>query len=447
MIPKRCDGITRRDFVRVGGLSALGVSLPQLLQAQAAANPSMQTPAKAKRCVLIWLDGGPTHLETFDVKPDAPSEVRGPFQAIKTATTGMHLSELLPRLAQRSNDIAVVRSVTSPLGEHNFGTHYMMTGYKPTPAITYPSFGAVIAHLRRDPQAVLPPNIAAPSFRVGGSRFDGVGFLKDASARPFSVGGDPGRPGFGVEDLDFYPGVDGDRLQRRRKFVQAIEAFQQGLQTDQAPPSDPHFEQAFRLVTSPEAKAAFDLQTESDATRNRYGRKTIGQCCLLARRLLERGVPFVTVNNPGWDTHQDAVTRLRDGYTGARTPVGLIPSLDSAVSALIDDLRDRGMLDETLIMVMGEFGRTPKLNTLGGRDHWPRVFSVMFAGGGVSGGQVVGSSDAVGEGPKDLPVTPSDLTASIYHLLGVDPKQLLHTQDGRPIALSRDGEVIRELVG
>jgi len=214
----------------------------------------------------------------------------------------------------------------------------------------------------------------------------------------------------------------------------------------QDPPADPQLEQAYQLITSNEAKQAFNLSQEPANIRAAYGSRSIGQCCLLARRLVERGVPFVTVNNIGWDTHQDAYTRLKEGYTGAQIPVGLIPSLDVALATLLDDLHQRGLLEQTLVVVMGEFGRTPKINTEGGRDHWPRVFSVALAGGGVRGGQVIGASDSVGEGPHDRPVTPTDLMATIYTLLGIDPYTELKTGDGRPIALVRGGEVIRELI-
>jgi uncharacterized protein (DUF1501 family) len=210
---------------------------------------------------------------------------------------------------------------------------------------------------------------------------------------------------------------------------------------------DPQFEQAYQLISSPRAKAAFNLADEPDKLRSRYGGRTIGQSCLLARRLIEHDVPFVTVNDTGWDTHQDLSTRLKEGYTGAQVPVGLIPSLDLALSALLQDLLDRCLLDDTLVVVMGEFGRTPKLNTDGGRDHWPRVFSVLLAGGGVRGGQVIGSSDAVGESPKDRPITPADLAATIYTLLGVDPGMELHTADGRPVRVNQEGKVITELAG
>ncbi|MBI2477334.1 MAG: DUF1501 domain-containing protein [Planctomycetia bacterium] len=421
----RCDGVTRRDFVRVGGLTALGLGLADFLRLRNSVAANELAPRKTRSCILIWLDGGPSHLETFDLKPDAPSEVRGPFQPISTAVPGTRICELLPLTAQRLDWIAIIRSMTSPLGEHNL----------------------VVAQLH-DERGILPNNIAVPSFRVGGGRLSGQGFLPEQT-RPFSVGGDPAKPDFQVRDLDLYTDITPHRLDRRRNFLKAFDRFHRGVEESQQQPggtADPAFEQAYRLVTSPEAKQAFDLASEPAAIRNQYGMKTIGQSCLLARRLVERGVPFVTVNNPGWDTHQGAYTRLKEGYTGAKVPVGLIPSLDMAFSALIEDLEQRGLLDETLIVVMGEFGRTPKLNVSGGRDHWPRVFSVAMAGGGVAGGRVVGSSDSVGEGPKDQPVTPADLACTIYSLLGIDPRHLLQTPNGRPIQVNRDGQLIRELV-
>jgi hypothetical protein len=453
-----CDGVTRRDFVRVGGVTALGLGLADFFRLRQAASGREAAASAARSCILIWLDGGPSHLETFDLKPAAPSEVRGPFQPISTAVPGTQVCELLPRTAQMLDRVSLVRSMTSPLGEHNFGAHYLLSGYKPSPVIDYPSFGSVVAHMhderslasnRGRSNNLLPNHIAVPTFRVGGGRLSGQGFLPEQT-RPFSVGGDPAKPDFQVRDLDLYPAITTNRLDRRRSFLNAFDRFHHGAERSGGQLGeatiDPAFEQAYRLVTSPEAKQAFDLASEPAAIRKRYGAKTIGQSCLLARRLVERGVSFVTVNNPGWDTHQNAYTRLKEGYTGAKVPVGLIPSLDMAFSALVEDLEQRGLLDETLIVVMGEFGRTPKLNVSGGRDHWPRVFSVAMAGGGVVGGQVVGSSDSVGEGPKDRPVTPSDLACTIYTLLGIDPKHLLHTPDGRPIQVNRDGQLIRELV-
>lgn len=446
----RCDGFTRRDLLRVGGLTALGFGLGDLYRFRrlaAAEGPSATPTGKAKSCVLIWLDGGPSHLETFDLKPDAPSEVRGPLESIETTVPGVRISECLPNTAAMLDRIAIIRSMTSPLGEHNFGTHYLMTGYKPTPVLEYPAVGAVLAQVQSQSAGVLPPNIAVPSFRVGGGRLTGGGYLP-SQTRPFSVGGDPAKSDFQVRDLDFYKGLDLTRLDRRRQFVNAIDSFSRTADASSAANSDGDLERAYRLISSPDAKNAFNLSDEPRPVRQRYGNKSIGQCCLLARRLIERGVSFVTVNNRGWDTHNDLYTRLKEGYTGAKVGVGLIPSLDLALTALIEDLVDRGLFDETLIVVMGEFGRTPKLNTAGGRDHWPRVFSTVLAGGGVQGGQVIGSSDSVGEGPQDRPVTPSDLTATIYTLLGIDPKLELHTSDGRPVRVAPyEAEVVTELVG
>ena len=441
---RRCDGMTRRDALRVGGLSALSLSLPGLLRLRSAQAAKAIAP-KAKNCILIWLDGGPSHLDMFDPKPNAPAEVRGPFETAQTRLPGVVFSEMLPQCAQRADKIAVVRSVTSPLGEHNFGTHYMLSGYRPTPVLEYPAFGCVTAHLQPT-GGVFPDHIAVPHFRVGGANFSGNGFLP-TSVQPFAVGGDPAKPGFSVRDLSAFPEVTATRLNRRREFLAAVDNFQQGVEQQTANTDvDPQFEQAFRLATSPEAKAAFNLQEEDQRTRQAYGPRTIGQSCLLARRLVERGVPIVTVNNTGWDTHQDLYTRLKEGYTGAKVPVGLVPNLDMALGALLDDLSDRGMLEETLVVVMGEFGRTPKLNTSGGRDHWPRVFSVAFAGGGIQAGQVIGASDAVAESPADRPITPADLTATIYTLLGIDPQTELHTDDGRPVRLVQDGKPIEELI-
>jgi hypothetical protein len=436
---------TRRDFVRIGGLTAGGLGLAGMFRerARAAESDAAHTP-RAKQCILVWLDGGPSHLDTFDLKPHAPIEVRGPFQPISTAVPGVAICELLPQTARRLDQLAIIRSMTSPLGEHNFGAHYLLTGYKPTPAVEYPSLGSVAACVRGG-DGVLPRHIAVPDFQVGGGKLSGHGYLS-AEFRPFAVGGDPAKPDFGVQDLTFFPGVDGERLDRRRRFLAALDRWAAEIEGSPSPPTDPAFEQAYRLVTSANAKQAFDLNDEPPQVRQRYGPRTIGQSCLLARRLIERGVPFVTVNNPGWDTHAGAYTRLKEGYTGAQVPVGLVPSLDLALSALLDDLAERGLLDETLVVVMGEFGRTPKLNTDGGRDHWPRVFSVVVAGARIPGGQVIGASDAVGESPQDRPITPADLACTIYALLGIAPRQKLVTSDGRPIEINRDGQPIPELL-
>jgi hypothetical protein len=416
--------------LRLGSLAALGLTL-------ANRRASADKPIKAKSCILIWLDGGPSHLETFDLKPDAPAEVRGPFEPIKTKVPGIEICECLPNTAKIADKIAIVRSVTSPLGEHGLANHYLLTGYKPSPVLQYPSLGSVVSEVRGG-RHTLPPYTAIPE----ATSTMGAGYL-GLARQPFAVGGDPAKPDFRVRDLDFFPGVTGTRMDRRRDFVAQLDRFQQKGETADA---DPAFEQAYRLVASQEAKQAFGLNQEKATTRQAYGPRTVGQSCLLARRLVERGVSFVTVHNPGWDTHGDLVLRLKEGYAGAKVGVGLIPTFDLAFAALVSDLSERGMLDDTLVIAMGEFGRTPKINTSRGRDHWPRAFNVALAGGGIRGGQVYGASDRVGESPADKPVTPADLAATIFKLLGVDPSHELHTSDGRPVAVNQGGKIVKELL-
>lgn len=424
-------------MVRVGSLTALGFGLVDWYRLQAQAES--QGRPRAKSCILLWLDGGPSHLETFDLKPDAPLEVRGPFQPITTNVNGIQISELLSKTATVCDKLAIVRSMTSPLGEHGLANQYLLTGYKPSPVLQYPQFGSVMTHLRNAP-SVLPPYVTIPENRTTSSGFLGSSF------EPFATGGDPSKPDFQVRDLDFFPGVDSKRIQRRREFLADLDSVQASIESRNLP-SDSAFEKAYRLVTSSESKKAFDLSDEPAAVRSRYGSKMFGQSCLLARRLVERGVPFVSVMNTGWDTHESLVLKLRDGYSGAKVGVGLIPTFDQGFSALISDLAERGLLDETLVIAMGEFGRTPKLNTRGGRDHWPRVFSAVLAGGGVPGGQVIGSSDRVGESPHDYPVSPNDLAHTIYTLLGIDPHRELYTTDGRPVPVNQGGKLVRELCG
>ena len=439
---RRCDGVSRRDLIRIGGLSALGLGLGGFFRLQNASAARSPLETKAKSCILIWLDGGPSHLETFDPKPGAPEEVRGPLETIATNVAGVRIGECFERTSQVMDKLAIVRSMTSPLGEHNFGTHYLMTGYMPSPALEYPTFGATVSQVR-DQSGVLPPHIAVPTFS---GNVTGNGFLPTATA-PFSVGGNPDRSDFKVRDLDFYKGLDLTRLDRRSQIVSALNEFGQA-QVAAASPSDPDLERAYNLIASPDAKNAFKLSEEPSAVRDRYGRgggNSIGQSCLLARRLVERGVPFVTVNSGGWDTHQNII-QLQKRYPTDRN--AHLPSLDRALSSLVEDLSDRRILEETLVVVMGEFGRTPKINSVGGRDHWPNVFSVVLAGGGVRAGQIVGSSDTLGELPKENPVTPSDLAATIYTLLGVDTASELHTSDGRPVRVVPDGATkISELIG
>ncbi len=428
----------RRDFLRIGSLVSLGLGL-QLFSNKMAQATAPSRNGKARSCILLWLDGGPSHLETFDPKRDVPEEVRGPFKPIATVVPGIELSELLPLTARVADKLAIVRSVTSPLGEHGIANQYLLTGYQPGSPVAYPSMGSVFAQ-HRSSDSFLPNYVTVPDSRPS----MGPGFLGPKYG-PFSISGDPARPDFRVKDLDYYPGLDGQRLNRRRQFLEQIEVMDAALNSNAAK-LDPTFEQAFRLVSTPEAKRAFNLSEESDEARGRYGHRTFGQSCMLARRLIERGVGLVSVLQTGWDTHQNLILSLRDGFSGAKVGVGLVPTFDQAFSALIEDLQQRRMLDETLVVAMGEFGRTPKLNTGGGRDHWPRVFSVVLAGGGVRGGQVIGASDRIGESPSERPITPADLANTIYSLLGIDPDSELVTADGRPIRINQGGKFISELV-
>lgn len=439
---RNCDGVSRREMLHVGGLTALGLTVSDWirLRSASAAAPDAQTTPSAKSCILIWLDGGPSHLETFDLKPDASQEVRGPFSPIRTNVPGIEICEHFQRTAKVADKLAIVRSVTSTLGEHNFASHYLLTGYKPSPALVYPGLPAVATSLgaTASPVSMLPANVAIqrPSLLAG------PGYLGQSSSA-YVVQGDPSKPDFKIKDLASPARLANDRVLRRRSLRQAVDDFARSIEGSPAPRSS-SFEQAYRLIASPDARAAFDVSSESSSLRSRYGNHQLGQSCLMARRLIEAGSKFVTVTDRGWDTHENLFTRLREGYTGGSS--GKIPKLDTAYAGLISDLSERGMLDSTLVILMGEFGRTPKLNPRGGRDHWPRAFSVVLAGGGITGGQVVGRSDADGERPADRPVSPADLAHTVYRALGIDPSQELHTTDGRPVQINRDGTLIKELL-
>ena len=432
----RCDGVSRRDFLHLGLLTSFGVSVADVLRLQAGATDA--TP-RAKSCILLWLDGGPSHLDTFDPKPDAPSEVRSPFKDIATSVAGVHICEHLPLTAKVMREVALIRSLTHELGNHDTGTRYLLTGHRPTPALEYPSLGSLVAH-EAGFGAAIPPYVAIPGDAVGGnSNAARAGYLPGAFSA-FNIGPDPAR----VRDLNPPEGVSFARSERRREMLAAIDGFTRSVEENSATQSrDAFYEQAYRLLASSEAKAAFDLNLENATTRERYGRGKLGTGCLLARRLVEAGSRFVTVVDTGWDTHQQIARELPDSrFPGS----GKLPNLDRAYSALLTDLRERGLLDSTLVVMMGEFGRTPKLNATAGRDHWPRAGFACLAGGGVRGGQVIGATDAHGEVPADRPVSPPDLAFTLLTLLGVDATRELTTPGGRPVRMLSDGAFISELV-
>ena len=432
----RCDGVSRRDFLHLGALSCLGLSLADLFRFQALADGQGQK--RDLSCILIWLDGGPSHLETFDPKPDAPIEVRGEFKPIPTSVAGIQICEHLPRTARIMREVALIRSLTHELGNHDTGSQYLLTGHRPAPVVQYPSLGSIIARETGVSRA-LPPYIAIPDAVPAA----GPGYLPGAYS-PFAIGGDPSKPDYKVRDLEPPESIGFDRVNRRRAMQQTLDNFARHVEQSPATASrDAFYTQAYRLLTSAEAKGAFDLSQEPQKVRERYGGRRVGTGCLLARRLVEAGARFVTVVDNGWDMHQQIFKAMPDAFFPGS---GKLPALDTAYSSLITDLRERGLLETTLVVMMGEFGRTPKINAAAGRDHWPRAGSVLFSGAGVRGGQLIGTTDAYGETPAERPVRPEDVAFTILKLLGVDPNKEYTAPSGRPLKLLSEGSFIRELV-
>ncbi|MBU6172425.1 MAG: DUF1501 domain-containing protein [Planctomycetes bacterium] len=431
----RCLGnpLGRRGFLTVGALGGLGLTTGDLFRMQALADKKHYDfiDAKADSVIHIFLPGGIAHQETFDPKPYSPLEYRGELGVAKTKS-GDVFCETLPKLAGISDRLTVIRSLTHGEAAHERGTHNMFTGYKPSPALVFPSFGSVISH-EYGPRNNLPPYVAIPN---AANEFAGTGYLS-SSFGPFSLGADPANKGFRVQDLNLPNGVDMSRFDRRRSALDAVNAhFQQKQNSDAVSAMDTFYQRAYSLISSEKAREAFNIEAEDNALRDKYGRSTAGQRLLMARRLVEAGVRFVTVTYGGWDMHNQIANGMRRD----------VPPLDQALSALIEDLESRGLLQRTLIMVSSEFGRTPKINNEAGRDHWPKVFSVMLAGGGVKGGLVYGSSDATATEPEFDPVSPEDLATTMYHLLGIVADKELMAPGDRPIEICDGGKLISEIL-
>jgi uncharacterized protein (DUF1501 family) len=428
-----CSGVDRRTFLRVGGLAAFGLSLPQYLRAMAEAPAGR---AKAKRCILLWMQGGPSHIDTFDPKPDAPAEIRGEFGTVPTTLPGVRFADPLPMLAQQTDRLAVVRGHDPKNGSHGVADHLMMSGHKFNPSLPFPCFGSVVAKERGYEKGMLP------FVQLGRSidrRFNGgvAGFLGD-EFNPFEVPGDPSSPAFTVRDLAIASDAERRRLDRRYAMLADLENYQKAAEAPGVVKARDEFtEKAHGIITGPAAKKAFDLALEPDRVRDRYGRNSLGQGCLLARRLIEAGVQFVTVTDGGWDTHTNNFKSLKDR---------LLPRVDRGLSALLDDLATRGMLDETLVVWFGDFGRTPKVNPTAGRDHWSTAGVALMAGGGLRVGQVVGSTNALAEYVTDNPVSPQDIAATIYTVMGVNLHTWYKAQDGRPIELCPEGKPVKALL-
>lgn len=425
--------------MRVGWLGGVGLSLGQYLNLQAQAEQS-QMVAKAKSVIHIYLQGGFAHMDSFDPKPDAPAEYRGILSPIPTSIPGTYFSSHMPYSAKIADKITVVRSMTHTEVDHSRGEHSMFTGYRPSPALVYPSMGSVVADQLGVRQA-MPAYVCVPN---QGSQFLGSGYLSN-SCGPFALGTDPARSNFTVRDLNLAKGVDEDRFQRRKDLKNLVDDhFRSQLQDDAVSTMDSLYQRAYDLLSSSEARGAFSLKGESDETKELYGMKphgpvlrpSAGARFLIARRLVEAGARFVTVTYGAWDTHAFHYRSIEPQ----------LPDFDRAFAGLISDLDQRGILDSTLVMVTSEFGRTPKINAGGGRDHWPRVFSIVMAGGGVRRGYIHGASDALAAEPADAPLSVEDYVTTVYHLLGIDASSSLMSPGDRPQPIVLNGTVARDLL-
>ena len=433
-----CTGISRRQFLSVGGLSVLGLTLPGFLRLRQLAAASGTTEQKHVHCILLWMQGGPSHVDTFDPKPDAPAEIRGEFGTIPTTLPGVRMVEHLPLLAQQTDKFSIIRGHDPQNGSHGTADHLMMSGHKFNPSLPFPCYGSVVAKERGYRDGMFP---FVQLGRYIDRRFNGgiAGFLGD-QYNPFEVLDDPNARTFKVRDLSLANDGEHVRLERRYAMLTELDRHQKQVEETAAvvKARDIFYEKAHGLITSPAAKKAFDLTQEPDKVRDGYGRNSFGQSCLLARRLIEAGVHFVTVTDGGWDTHQNNFKSLKDR---------LLPRLDQGYAALLQDLHDRGLLESTLVVWFGDFGRTPKINPSAGRDHWASAGVACLGGGGVKTGEVVGATNQLGEFVIDNPVTPQDLAATIYHALGIPLHTWYRSQDGRPVELVPEGKPIRQLVG
>ena len=432
----RCTGnsINRRGFLAAGTFGGLGISLPQLMWMQQAAAEQKQydfIEAKAHSVIHVFLPGGMAHQESFDPKPYSPLEYRGEMSTVKT-NTGEIFCESIPKLASIADKLCVIRSMSHGEAAHERGTHNMFTGYKPSPALVFPSFGAVVSH-EYGPRNNLPPYVCIPNQP---NEFAGTGYLS-SSYGPFSLGSDPANAAFKVRDLDMASGIDEERFARRQAALQVVNTkFSSLTSADNVTAMNTFYERAYNLLGSAEAKAAFDLSKEDQAMKDAYGVNEAGQRMLMARRLVEAGCRLVTLTYGGWDMHA--------GITGAMR--GTMPPLDQALTQLITDLDQRGLLATTLVMVSSEFGRTPKINKDAGRDHYPKVFSVMLAGGGIKGGMIYGASNSTASEPEFDPVSPEDLATTMYHQLGIVADKELMAPGDRPIEIVNDGKLLKDIL-
>ena len=423
-----CNGVSRRNFVRIGALAPLGLSLPQLIAADADARP-----ARAKSVILIYLGGGLSHHDSFDMKPDAVEQIRGKYKSIATTVPGLQVCELLPKTAQVMNKVTLVRSGTHENDHHETATNWVLSGRFGTPFGDHPAIGAIVAHETGFSGAV-PPYVAVPknpsfTWELGKSVWLG------GRCESFKAG-NPNDGNYRVRDLSAPTGITPQTLDRRKSLLAAVDQLADRVKgSDQIATYDEFSRKAAEMVLSPQAQAAFAIDREETKTRDDYGRSEFGQSVLLARRLVENGVRFVTVNYGGWDHHGEIFKGLDQK----------LPEFDQGYSSLILDLDQRGLLDDTLVLAMGEFGRTPKVNDKAGRDHWGRAGSMLWAGAGVARGRVIGATDKNGAFVTDRPVRPADVAWTVYESLGIDPAKELRTPEGRPVSILAEGATVTEL--
>lgn len=433
-----CDGLDRRSFLKAGFLGAAGLALPDFLRLKAQAGQSTRDTA----VIMIWLDGGPTHMDTYDIKTEAPAEYRGTMKTTKTVVPGIDICDQMPRQAQIMDQLAIVRSLHHTTGDHFAGAHWMLTGYHGSTAANmdpmYPSAGSIAAKVRGANRPGLPAYVAVPFAASVGLNpgYNSAAYLGTA-CNPFQTGGDPNAANFSVRNLTLPGGVNLSSLEDRRELLRSFDTLRRDIDRTGSLESMDRFQQeAYEMISGPAAREAFAIGKEDPRLRDRYGRHNWGQSCLLARRLVEAGVTFVTVHMGGWDHHAAIEPAMKN----------LLPIVDRGVGTLVEDLCERGLYDKVAICMCGEFGRTPRVNKDAGRDHWGQSGFALMGGGGLKGGQVVGSTTDKGEYPKDRPVTPEDMLATLYHVLGIDTKQTFIDRSGRPHPILSKGAPIAELV-
>jgi Protein of unknown function (DUF1501) len=430
---RSCDGISRRDLLKVGALSLGGLGLADWMRLSAQADPSQR---KDLSVILLWQGGGPSHLDMWDLKPEAPSEFRGTFNPIPSAVPGYQVSEHLPYSARVVDRLAILRSVSHPDSGHQSASHMLLTGYKPTNDIPFnevPSYGSIVSHELGSKNAGFPAYVTLPHSGPGmAASYLGVAY------NPFETLGDPSSDSFSVRNLKLPNGLSIEQLDHRMTMLKQFDRMRRDTDASGLIAGmDAFTQQAWNLVTSPAVQEAFNIGQEDTKLRDRYGRHDWGQNMLLGRRLVEAGVRFVTVDIGGWDSHANNFEVLKQR---------LLPKFDQSFATLIEDLDQRGRLDNTLVLVWGEFGRTPRINANSGRDHWSNVMSVVMAGGGLKRGIVLGESDPRAEFPKERPLTPQDVLATMYHLLGIDRHKTFSNDASRPVEILNYGEPIHDIL-